>query len=63
MPARISSSRVQGRATVLVSYRRGPMTLGIKLVRGYPGSDDDYVALFGVVDGAEGEVEIFTKEF
>ena len=41
---------------VFVSYRKGPMTIGIRLVRGYAGGDD-YVALAGTVDGGESEVD------
>jgi hypothetical protein len=40
-------------AAVLVSYRKGPMTIGIRLVRGHAG--DDYVALAGSVDGRDGD--------
>lgn len=40
-------------STVFVSYRKGPLTLGIRLVRGHA-SGDDYVAIAGIVDGGEG---------
>lgn len=38
-------------STVFVSYRKGPLTIGIRLVRGYNG--DDYVMIAGMVDGGE----------
>lgn len=38
-------------STVLVSYRKGPLTIGIRLVRGHGG--DDYVMIAGMVDGGE----------
>ena len=37
-------------STVFVSYRKGPLTIGIRLVRDH---GDDYVAIAGIVGGGE----------
>jgi hypothetical protein len=40
-------------STVFVSYRKGPLTIGIRLERGHSG--DDYVMIAGMVDRGEDE--------
>ena len=38
-------------SVVFVSYRKGPLTIGIRLVRGL--AEDDYVAIAGIIHGGD----------